>query len=662
MHRVTGRTAVASIPDGLTLAGGSSGPPRVLATLASALLATIAVLATATLLVPGTHPLASRPSSHGSVATRLPIALAATASASIGASERRFWPVRSGRALTTTGGGIHGAFTPSGASVSAPGGWLGLSLTAAGRGQREQRVAPVAPVDVAGEVVFRHGSITESYRNGPYGLEQGFTLRRRPASDGAPLVLTLGVKGSLSPTQVGSRVLFRTHSGATPLSYGQLAVLDATGRRLPSHMQIGKGTIQLLIDDQHARYPLRIDPFVQQGGKLTASGEVGPGYFGVSVALSSDGDTALIGGSGDSEAHGAAWVFTRSGETWTQQGEKLTGAGEVGEHVSFGESVALSADGNTALIGGAGDNGGYPGVGAAWVFTRSGETWSQQGPKLTGGGEVRDGFFGWSVALSADGNTALIGGPTDNGTPEPAPEGVGAAWVFTRSGETWTQQGAKLTGRRERNKGDFGESVALSADGDTALIGGGGDQRERGAAWVFTRSGATWTQQGSKLKGGGERGGGDFGWSVALSADGNTALIGGLFDHKYRGAAWVFTRSGSTWSQQGPKLTGAGEVGEGSFGWSVALSADGNTALIGGLDDNSTEPPRVEGVGAAWVFTRVGETWTQQGTKLTGGGEVGRADFGSGVALSGDGSTALIGGPGDNGALERVGAAWVFVQ
>src|SRR5207244_2939248 len=138
-------------------------------------------------------------------------------------------------------------------------------------------------------------------------------------------------------------------------------------------------------------------------------GEVGAGWFGYSVALSSDGNTALIGGYYDKSGSGAARVLTRSGSTWTQQGSKLTGSGEVGAG-RFGYSVALSSDGNTALIGGDQDN--SP-VGAAWVFTRTGSTWAQQGSKLTGSGEVGAGYFGFSVALSSDGNTALIGGYYD---------------------------------------------------------------------------------------------------------------------------------------------------------------------------------------------------------------------------------------------------------
>ncbi len=396
-----------------------------------------------------------------------------------------------------------------------------------------------------------------------------------------------------------------------------------------------------------------------QGSKLTGSAETGAGEFGMSVALSLEGSTmtALMGGPGDYAKIGAAWAYTRSGTTWTQQGEKLTA--KSGEEVGLGElspgkgrfgySVALSENGNTALIGGVGYKGG---IGAAWVFTRSGSTWTQQGEKLTGSGETGPGAFGDSVALSASGSTALIGGNDDN-------TAVGAAWVFTRSGSTWTQKGEKLTAKsgEEENPGEFGESVALSGEGTTALIGGpneaAGFSFRYGAAWVFTLSGSTWTQQGAKLQGpAGETEEGTFGWSVALSFNGNTALIGGSHNSKVAGAAWVFTRSGSTWTQQGGALTGGGEVGEGEFGDSVALSSTGSTAVITGPGDNTN-------AGAVWVFTRSGSTWTQQGSKLTGSGEVGEGQLGSSVALSANGDTLLTGGPTDNGGA---GAVWVFTH
>ena len=142
----------------------------------------------------------------------------------------------------------------------------------------------------------------------------------------------------------------------------------------------------------------------QQGAKLSAKAgeEVGEGYFGLRVALDSDGNTALIGAPSDSENKGAAWVFTRSVSTWSQNGGKLTGAGATGKEFYFGYALALSAEGQVALIGGSGDNS-YKG--AAWVFE----------PKFSGGAEASGlGLFGHSVALSSDGNTALVGAPYDN--------------------------------------------------------------------------------------------------------------------------------------------------------------------------------------------------------------------------------------------------------
>jgi hypothetical protein len=385
--------------------------------------------------------------------------------------------------------------------------------------------------------------------------------------------------------------------------------------------------------------------FHQPGLKLVGAGKRGTAEFGTSVALSADGDTALIGGPSDHNNVGAAWVFTRSGSTWAQQGKKLTGKGESGGG-QFGQSVALSADGNTALIGGPSCE--QCGRGAAWVFVRSGSIWNQQGRDLTGRGGTPIANFGVSVALSADGNTALIGGVDNNGD-------VGAAWVFTRSDSRWTQQGKKLTGSGEAGAGDFAYSVALSADGDTALIGGPSDHNNVGAAWVFTRSGSTWAQQGKKLTGKGESGGGQFGSSVAVSGDGDTALVGGPYGKADVGAAWLFRRSGSTWHPEGKRLAGSG--GTNSFGFSVALSSDGNTALIGGLS-------RSKMVRAAWVFTRSDSTWHQQRRKLADNGEVGTAEFGASVALSADGNTGLFGGPYDNGnpTSGGVGAAWVFTR
>jgi hypothetical protein len=380
-----------------------------------------------------------------------------------------------------------------------------------------------------------------------------------------------------------------------------------------------------------------LSQFIQNGPKLVGTGALGGAEQGYSVALSANGHTAIMGGPNDGA--GAAWVFTRSGGSWNQQGAKLVGTAVVGGAAHQGQSVALSADGNTAISGGWADNGG---VGAAWVFTRSGGVWTQDGAKLIGTGAVGNAQQGISVALSGDGNTAIVGGYGDNGN-------VGAAWVFTRSGGSWSQQGAKLVGTGGAGTIFQGFSVALSGDGNTAIVGGYGDNGNAGAAWVFTRSGAVWSQQGTKLVGSGATGAANQGYSVALSADGNTAIVGGYTDNSNAGAAWVFTRNGGVWSQQGAKLIGSGAVGSANQGRSVALSGGGNTVIVGGNADNSN-------AGAAWVFTRNGGVWSQQGNKLVGTGAGTGAQQGGSVSLSCD--TAVVGGYFDN---LQAGAAWVFV-
>jgi hypothetical protein len=281
-----------------------------------------------------------------------------------------------------------------------------------------------------------------------------------------------------------------------------------------------------------------------------------------------------VGGPGDNGGIGTAWVFTRSGGVWSQQGSKLVGPEGYVWGLGQGTSVALSADGNTAIVG-------TPyyyepfAIGAAYVFTRSGGVWSQQGDPLVGWDYMSDPYYtfwiqeGFSVALSADGNTAIVGGPGDDFRSYIySYQTIGAAWVFTRSGGFWSEQ-IKLVGTVATSPSTAyqGYSVALSADGNTAISGGPGES----SAWVFTRSGGAWSQQGPQLLGA-------DGSSVAMSADGNTAIVGA-------GAACVFTRSAGVWSQWGNKLGAGGPV---------ALSADGNTAIVGGRGDNS---------GKAYVYT-----------------------------------------------------------
>jgi hypothetical protein len=275
----------------------------------------------------------------------------------------------------------------------------------------------------------------------------------------------------------------------------------------------------------------------------------------------------------------------------------------------------------------------------------------QQGDALTARDEVGSAQFGFSVSLSGNGDTALIGGPDDRTLRAPGSHaGYGAAWVFTRTGTTWRQQGPKLTGRHEPPYGDFGLQVALAGDAATALVGSYAPASGRGAAWIFSRTGSTWKQQGDTLSPHNETGPGEFGGAVALSANGRTALISGIANS----AAWVFSRFGTSWVRRSIRqevtLRGDGEIGRPGFGSAVALSGSGTIALVGAWADNNFQ-------GAVWKFTREGNYWAGVDTKITQPVDNQHAAFGEAIAISADGRTALVGGPEDH---HNRGGAWII--
>ena len=389
------------------------------------------------------------------------------------------------------------------------------------------------------------------------------------------------------------------------------------------------------------RFPLVVDLFIQQA-KLLATDGAAWNMFGISAALSADGNTALVVMSNRrSSKVWSAYIFVRSGTTWSQEAKLLASDGAVGE--SFGASVALSSDGNTALVGS--DD-------SAYAFVRSRTTWSQQAQLLGADGAA----VGASVALSADGNTALLGAPGDT---VGGNSGQGSAYIFIRSGTTWSQQ-AKLLASDGAVGERFGASVALSADGNTALVGAYATfPGTQGSVYALVRSGTTWSQQAKLLASDGAVQD-QFGCSLALSDDGNTALVGAykiiIGSNTDQGAAYAFVRSGTTWSQQAKVLASDGAAGD-YFGLSVSLSADGNIALVGAPDDTADSNTMQ---GSAYFFVRSGTTWSQQAKLLASDGAA-WDQFGYASAMSADGHTALVGAYYDTvGGNEGQGSAYIF--
>jgi FG-GAP repeat len=367
-----------------------------------------------------------------------------------------------------------------------------------------------------------------------------------------------------------------------------------------------------------------------QQAQLLASDGVANDLFGSSIAIS--GDTALVG------AAGAAYVFTRSGGTWSQQA-KLTAPD------GLGGSVAL--DGDTAVVGAPGEDvGANPDQGSVYVFARSGGIWSLQA-KLTAATGAAYEYFGGRVAV--DGDTVVAAVPR----PAPGIEGRasgrasrssdpahGYVHVFRRSGTVWTQE-ATLTA-----DGWFGGSVAIS--GNTALVGPVftkfGPSDNRGEVWVFSRTGSAWSQQ-AILNAADGAAGDFFGGSVAICGD--AALIGAPYRDNFQGSAYVFSRSATTWSQRARLMASQGGAYD-EFGSSVAISDE--IALVGaphGRVDYNVDQ------GWACSFVRCGSTW-RPFERITAG--VAEDLFGSSVAV--DGGTIAGGAPDVEGYR---GAAYVFL-
>ncbi len=496
---------------------------------------------------------------------------------------------------------------------------------------RDRGLRPAPPIHAAAEVqanqvrLSRRGGLDEWYVNGPRGLEQGFTVQRPPYSAaGGKLVVELTVRGA-SPAALpddGNGLALQSADSRVALRYTDLIAHDALGRELPSSMHAEGQQIELRIDDREALYPIVIDPLVwQETGKLVASDGNTHDHFGQSLAL--DQHTAVIGapmgGPTPQKDEGAAYVLVRSmPQSWAEQAKLLAKDGAT--HDDFGARVAVHAD--TVVVGAPSRDDAGMSSGAAYVFTRSGATWSQQA-KLLADDSVAGDKLGSSVAI--DGDTALIGASYGG---KGSNSNKGAAYVFVRSDSSWTQQ-KKLLADNGLDDDWFGVAVALS--GNTALVGAynhNATGNESGAAYVFVRSGSTWTLQ-QELNPGSDSASDHFGLSVAI--DGDTAIVGAPNDDDAAdnsGAAHVFVRSGSTWTKQG-KLTSPNGQPDDRMGTSVALVGD--VAIVSARYDDDMG----EDAGAAYLFEREGASWSFQ-AKLSATDGTTLAYFGSAVALSAD--------------------------
>jgi hypothetical protein len=538
------------------------------------------LLLTLPLTAGGTSPAAKRaePASTTPGLSSLPIQAQASISAALGRDQRAYHAKREGRAwrLDNPKHGLRADFTTRGVDMQSGAARFRLRLTGLGRGARLESVAAAKPEAKSNRIDYRRGALSEWYVNGPLGLEQGFTLDTPPARKGSEaLTLALRLSGDLSavPDPRGEGMALQARGGGTALRYRGLVAWDRTGRPLPAWWQGQGSEVRLRLDDGGARYPLTVDPIIEDAKIVASDGEADDG-FGSSVAV--DGDTVVVGapeknidGRG---CQGAAYVFVASAGRFV---------GSLQENARLTASDAATARGCS--------------------------------------------FFGSSVAVNAD--TIVVGMP-------PASFGPGSALVFVKPAGGWAGQlteQAELIASDGMNFDDLGVSVAMS--GDTVVVGASGNDignnSGQGSAYVFVKPPTGWAgmlRENALLTASDGAADDRFGRAVALHND--TAVIGALSfgssGNLNDGAAYVFVEPAGGWVgplTENAKLTASNPpAGNIRFGTSVSVSGD--TIVAGVL---------ASGPAGAFVFVKPAGGWAgvlTETAKLTPGGVE--------VAISGD--------------------------
>jgi trimeric autotransporter adhesin len=553
----------------------------------------------------------------------LPTAAQGPISAVLGRHESRYW-------VHTGAGRIHAEnprhalaidFTRHGIELSSQTVRWGLALQGYGYGHALRAVSDATPHAETNRVEYAHDTLTEWYVNGPVGLEQGFTFTKRPGrANGRPLTVALALSRNLTAEvdPDGTAVTLRQRDGQATLRFTGLTAHDATGRELRGWLGVRGEQLLLQVNDAGAQYPLIVDPFVQQA-KLTASDGAASSTLGNSVAVSGDGSTVVVGAFGATIGtnldQGAVYVFVRPASGWASatQTAKLT-ASDGAFNDDLGVSVGISRDGRTVVAGASGVTfGAHTQQGAVYVFVKPASGWASatQTAQLTASDGVAGSSLGDTVAVSGHGRTVVAGAPGVNAT-----EGV--VYVFLEPATGWanTTQTAELTASDGVSGSGLGFAVAIDRTGGTVV------------------GGAQGAQVGST----------------------NNA-----------GAAYVFVEPTTGWASatQTSKLTASDPSDGAALGASVSINSDGHT-VVAGASNVTVGSNQFQG--AVYVFVKPASGWAasaNQVSKLTASDGAMGDVLGSSVAISGNGNTVVAGAPSNTGLPDfsfNPGAVYVFVE
>lgn len=366
--------------------------------------------------------------------------------------------------------------------------------------------------------------------------------------------------------------------------------------------------------------------------KFAASDGAASDAFGNSVSASSDGTTVVVGSMLDDSNSGSAYVYKWDGSNWSET--KLTASDRAaGDY--FGRSVSISSDASTIVASAYGDDvGTNTNQGSAYVYKWNGSAWVET--KLTASdGAANDSlgnYSGNSVAVSANGNTIIIGAAWDA---IGANTNQGSAHIFKWNGSNWIE--TKIVASDGAAQDMFGKSVAVSSDGNIVAVGAESDDN-MGSAYVYKWNGSSWVETKLTASDGADMD--FFGRSISMSSDGNTVVVGAFYDNvgstTRQGSAYVYKWNGSRWAET--KITASDGATWDVFGSSVSMSSDGSTFVVGAY---SGDVGSNIDQGAAYVYKWNGSTWKEK--KLTASDGATGDSFGVSVSISPDGSTAIVG-------------------
>jgi trimeric autotransporter adhesin len=503
-------------------------------------------------------------------------------------------------------------------------------LSGYGYGANLQRLKESAPTTDANRVEYRRAGLTEWYVSGPQGLEQGFTLTRRPGkANRNPLTLAFAQSGSLrAVVDAAGNSLTLTKNGAAVLRYGELTAVDSRGRELSVWLEASSTQLLLRVNDRQAHYPITIDPYVQLVTLTPCDGTLTDG-FGFSTATSADGNTVVVTAP-QAAGGGAAYVFVKPAKLgWNsssamQAAAKLMASTETlltpTNTIGFGKSVGISEDGSTIVV--SDWNGVSPGL---YIFLRPSTGWAQY---LVLKESAKLHTTGFTCDISGDGGTIAVSDDASGGS----------AFVFVMPSTGWastSQANAELYESTPSGGDTFGSSVSVSGDGSTVAVGDFG-WADTGAVYVYVRRANGWsdTYETGRLIGLDAQLGDNFGSSESISSDGSTIVAGapGSSPNFPPGKAFIFTRPADGWGD----ITGvqvaelAASDGGRAFGSAVTTNSNGNYVAV--TNYGVTGSIAAEGY-SAYVFSEPPTGWAMT---------TGTAQFpASGIGVSGDGSIFL---------------------